>query len=106
MKPGDYVLATRWSDGNPREPFYIGFLLNTYKTSGQTRYLLCNKDGTAPKGMTNGFRRCEKISEETGALLVKAIPIFEQGATARSLWYWKRNPGKLKKLIEEFGVSP
>ena len=60
-----YVLATKYSGGDPCDHFFVGFV------SGFTRhgrYLVTDGEGKIQR--QNGFRRAEKITEEEGRQLV------------------------------------
>jgi len=96
MIKGDYVLATKYSDGDPKDQFAIGFY------QGKTRhgrYLVEDENGQSFR--SNGFRRCEKISERIGKVLVKASSTIEQGNA--SVWYWRYHPGQLLDVHKEVG---
>ena len=98
LKKGDYVLATKYRDGDSHDHFAVGFfdgmlIDNNGKITG--RYLVVDEDGV--KFRAGGFRRCEKISKDIGNLLVLGIPLVEQGCA--SVWYWRYHPQQLKELI-------
>ena len=61
---GDYVLATKQNDGDPRDPFAIGFV-EEITPSGEYRIDICS----------TCFRRAEKITRDEGQ---KLIAIIEQ----------------------------
>ena len=66
---GDYVLATKYDDGDPCDHFFVGFV------SGFThhnRYLCVDNDGK--KQRANGFRRAEVITADEGRQLVEMMP--------------------------------
>lgn len=66
---GDYVLATKYGDGDPCDHFYVGFV------SGYTwhqRYMIVDNDGNNQRG--NGFRRVEKLTADEGRQLVELTP--------------------------------
>lgn len=101
LKKGDYVLATKWQDGDPKDHFSVGFfdgmLVDNYGKITE-RYIVIDSNGT--KFRASGFRRCHKISQEIGDLLVKGIPIIEQGCA--SVWFWRYHPKALKEIIDKF----
>ena len=68
---GDYVLATKYNDGDPCDHFYVGFV-SGYTHHG--RYLIADNDGNNQRG--NGFRRVEKITQEEGHKLVAMMPMI------------------------------
>lgn len=57
---GDYVLATKWSDGDPCDHFCVGF----FAGKDRDRYKVVDSDGNLFRG--NGFRRCEIITQKEG----------------------------------------
>ena len=93
---GDYVLATKYSDGDPCDHFGVGFFIGM----AGDRYLVEDNEGRLIRG--SGFRRCERISQYIGNILVAAIPLIgdQQG---RSLWYWRYHPGQLNAMIVDVG---
>ena len=102
MKPlirGDYVLATKYADGDPCDHFYVGFfremLVDRYgKTTD--RYLV--DDGKGQLARANGFRRCERISQRVGTALCAAMPIIGD-VRGKSVWYWRRHVRALEQLV-------
>jgi hypothetical protein len=65
---GDYVLATKYSDGDPQDHFCVGFLA---RIDGD-RYIVVDRDGVVVR--PNGFRRAEKITTDEGDRLVAMFP--------------------------------
>lgn len=78
---GDYVLATKYSDGDPCDHFYVGFV-SGYTHHG--RYLIVDNEGKNQRA--NGFRRVEKITHEEGAALVALMPQIGD-RRGKSLWW-------------------
>lgn len=75
-KVGDYVLATRWSDGSPMDKFCIGFVSEIRNG----RYIVGSKDVQA-----DSYRRAEKITADEGRRLCwHSIEI--ENVPGRSLW--------------------
>jgi hypothetical protein len=71
LEPGDYVLATKWGDGDPCDHFVVGFISNPSKT-WHNRFLVEDSKGTLFRH--NGFRRAEAITEEEGRELLSIFP--------------------------------
>lgn len=92
-QPGDYVLATKWSGGDPCEPFAVGFLSHI---KGD-RFHVVDKDGKTFRA--GGYRRCEKITYEIGDVIVAAMPVISD-RPGRSLWYWRYHPAQLARMVE------
>lgn len=81
VEVGEYVLATKYEDGDPCDHFYVGFV-SGYTNHG--RYLVCDNDGVNQRA--NGFRRAEVISAEEGAKLVALMPYIGD-KHGKSLWW-------------------
>ena len=74
MEHGDYVLATKYSDGDPCDQWAVGFY------SGPTpsdRHMVVDADGNQFR--PGGFRRCEPITGDMGAWLLRVVPPMEMG---------------------------
>lgn len=81
VKVGDYVLATKYDDGDPCDHFFVGFV------SGYThhkRYLIVDSEGNNQRA--NGFRRAEKITADEGRRLVEMMPEIGD-KPGPSLWW-------------------
>lgn len=87
---GDYVLATKYSDGYPGDHFAIGFYNGSYDHYGQTRHLVI--DSTGKSFRANGFRRVEKIGIERGTWMVNHFAHIEAMMNRYSVWHWYRAP--------------
>ena len=68
---GDYVLATKYSDGDFGDPWYVGFLL----AMCGDRFVVGMSDDDP--GNCRAYRRCEKITGAVGGLLLKISPPLE-----------------------------
>ena len=88
---GDYVLATKWSDGDPCDHFVVGF----FREMLDNRYLVENAKGQLFR--VGGFRRCERISTHVGNVLVAAMSMIGD-VRGRSVWYWRYHPTQLAAL--------
>lgn len=84
--PGDYVLATKYSDGDPCDHWAVGFYDCPLQKTIETRYMVVDSYGRQFRG--NGFRRIKKISAERGAWLLAHKSEIEMGA--HSVWWWVR----------------
>lgn len=78
---GDYVLATKYKDGSPKDHWCVGFF---HGMLGD-RYLVVDSIGMQFRA--NGFRRAEKISKEVGKFIVENTD--QVNWSVRSLWRWK-----------------
>lgn len=63
-KVGDYVVATKYADGDPGDHFCVGYYQGWYDHFGQPRHLVV--DGSGKSFRANGFRRVAKVSSERG----------------------------------------
>ena len=86
LEVGDYVLATKWHDGDPRDQWAIGFYSGILPKSSGERHLVV--DDGEQQFRANGFRRVKKISAERGRWILERRHDIEQGT--RSLWWWAR----------------
>lgn len=97
---GDYVLATKYTDGDPMDHFCVGFFSGMLvdRTGIPTeRYLVANGRGVTLRA--SGFRRCERIQKKTGKILVDAFP-FIGDRPGRSIWYWRRHIKELQEFVK------
>jgi hypothetical protein len=76
MKVGDYVLATKYNDGDPCDQWAVGFYDGKLAGS-HDRHMV--KDSNGFHLRANGFRRCEKISHDLGVWLLRVVPTMERG---------------------------
>jgi hypothetical protein len=83
---GDYVLATKYSDGDPQDHWCVGFYNGTIEKVGCDRFDVVDNDGNSFRG--NGFRRIKKISAKRGEWLLENRREIELGV--RSVWWWVR----------------
>lgn len=101
LEHGDYVLATKYEDGDPGDQFAVGFFAGMLAKVGGDRYLVVDDRGRQFRG--NGFRRCEKISKERGQWLVAHMQEIEASMSefrydeygtrhGRSVWDWAALP--------------
>jgi hypothetical protein len=96
VKVGDYVLATKYTDGDPCDHFCVGYVDRMLIQYNPSRYHVVDGQGQPFRG--NGFRRAEQISEKEG---IKLLAIFPDIANVpgRSLW------GHLSKIRQEIAVE-
>lgn len=87
-KVGDYVLATKYADGDPGDPWALGIYDGKYSPGGglQDRHLVNEADGTCIR--PNGFRRVARIRKDVGRwLLTVAAKQLEQSPPGTvNLW--------------------
>ena len=76
MDKGDYVFATKYSDGDPADGWAVGFydgILN--ETTHKDRHMVVDEEGNQFR--RNGFRKVEKISQEIGDDLIRNLKKFD-----------------------------
>jgi hypothetical protein len=93
IRKGDYVLGTKYRDGDPRDGFAVGFASEQCLSFGLSRLVIVDNSG-AVIGLANGFRRVKKISSERGNWIVRHLGEIEQ--SGRSVWYFARCSMKTK----------
>jgi hypothetical protein len=87
---GDYVVATKYADGDPGDHFCIGYYNGTYDHFGQIRHLVVDKDGKSFRA--NGFRRVKRIGSRRGTWIVEHLVHIEAMKDRFSVWHWVRAP--------------
>jgi hypothetical protein len=87
IKINDYVLATKYSDGDPRDHFCVGFVKEIMNNYNPARYDVVDSGGKSFRG--NGFRRVMKIKKEEGERLVALFPLIGD-KPGKSVWWHLR----------------
>lgn len=82
---GDYVLATKYSDGDPGDHWCIGFYAGT-TSHNPPRHDVVDREGRSFRG--NGFRRIKKITRERGAWMLERARLIE--LSGFSVWHFAR----------------
>jgi hypothetical protein len=81
---GDYVIATMYQDGDPFDPWCVGF----YDCmSNDGRHFVEDNDGKQFR--PNGFRRCKRISWEVGHAVLATYD--NKGCLGKSIYTWIRD---------------
>lgn len=87
VAPGDYVLASKYSDGDPLDQWAVGFYAGlTNPSHDPERFDVVDGDGNLFR--SNGFRRIKKISSVRGAWMLKHVKEIE--LSGKSVWYFVR----------------
>ena len=83
MKKGDYVIATKHKDGDPNDPFCVGFF---YKKTTEIppKNIVTDADGIAMHA--GGYRRIKKITQDVGEKILANIKEIEGSGV--SVWRW------------------
>ena len=89
---GDYVLATKYADGDPGDHYCIGYFTELLDYGERHRFMVVDGKGKPFRG--NGFRCCERITPEEGAWMLSRFSQFKplefHGETlvGKSVWDW------------------
>lgn len=100
MDKGDYVLATKYNDGDPKDHFCIGLYdgkLFTRDGVETDRHMIVDSDGKLFRA--NGFRRCQKVSDANRALFANNVQLLEK--CSASIWYWYYHPKQFQELVQD-----
>jgi len=87
---GDYVLATKWSDGGPLDHWVVGFYNGKIDNYGDKYPRFDVVDAEKKQFRGNGFRRIKRISKKRGGSLLANKSYI--GCFGKSLWSWLRMP--------------
>lgn len=68
LKINDYVFVSRWLDEDPHDPWYISFITEIKKDSG---------DLFKVQGTNRTWRHCRKITKEEGDEILATFPKLE-----------------------------
>lgn len=90
-KIGDYVVATKYSDGCSKDHFCVG-LYNGETGHTPPRHDVVDEDGKSFRG--NGFRRVRRIRQDVGQRIIENGENIEQ--SDRSVWSWVRQFERLR----------
>jgi len=100
LKKGDYVLAMKWNDGDPRDHWAVGFY-DRVAEFNSTRHLVTDANGVQFRN--NGFRRVQKISAERGKFLVENKDRIT-GCSASLLFWLRATRHEMSEFIEAFSI--
>ena len=93
IESGDYVLATKYSDGDSGDQWCVGF----YDSMLGERHRVVDANGDQFR--YGGFRRVTKISKERGEFIIQNTALIE--SSSRSLYWWLRRKMSDKAKGEE-----
>lgn len=94
VRKGDYVFATKWSDGHPQDHWCLGF----YDRTEGDRHYVVDSNGNQFRG--NGFRRVAKIRNDVGTWLLSVAGGLED-APAGTVNLWGMLTDKAFELEDE-----
>lgn len=84
LKKGDYVLATKYDDGDPQDHWCVGWYDSSYDHFGTKRHIIVDKNGV--RFRANGFRRVAKLKPERGRWLLDNARKIEMSGL--SVWHF------------------
>jgi hypothetical protein len=87
---GDYVVATKYADGDPGDHFCVGFYDSFYDHYGKARHVVVDSEGKPFRA--NGFRKARKVSSRRGTWMVRHLAHIESMKDRYSVWHWWRAP--------------
>jgi hypothetical protein len=91
LKKGDYVLATKFNDGDPGDHFCVGFYDSPLDQDGVwPRHIVV--DGKGEPFRATGFRRVEKLDYARGAWIVRHMELIKRMRATHSVWHWHSAP--------------
>lgn len=102
LQRGDYVLASKYSDGDPFDGFAVGWFDTMLPKPGDPRFMVVDSSGKQYRG--NGFRRAERITEDFGNWFCEHVVAIE-ALTQRSpinLWRFKYGGPKERAGLERW----
>jgi hypothetical protein len=101
MKKGDYVLATKYADGDPFDGYAVGWYDGTL-AERTDRHLVVGSDGAQYR--RNGFRRVERITDELGRWIVQNQIAFEAltHIDPVNLWRFKYGGERERQALERW----
>ena len=70
MNINDYVFVSKWSDEDPNDPWYVGFITEIGKDS--RGYFFKVQDSN------RYWRHCRKITKEEGDIILSTFPDLEE----------------------------
>lgn len=94
FKKGDYVLGTKYSDGDPHDGWAVGFVSEMAYEEGAK---IVDNQGKII-GRFNGFRRVKKINGPRGDWLCRNAQKFE--SLPHSMWHYFRCSKKEQLAID------
>ena len=102
MNKGDYVLATKYGDGDPFDGYAVGFFDAMLPKVSEDRFMVVNGEGQQYRG--NGFRRCERITEELGSWIVRHRIAIEALSSVDpvNIWRFKYGGERERQALERW----
>ena len=96
ISDGEYVLATKYTDGDPGDHWAVGFLRRRMTEYNPLHFDIVDNNGIPFRG--NGFRRIQRVTQRVGKCIVDNTDEIE--GSPHSLWWWKAH---YQALLENMG---
>lgn len=91
MKPGDYVLATKYKDGHSADPWVVGYFVR----KEDDRFIVADENGKVLRA--SGFRKCIPISKDEGRFLLEEVEKLREDYIYLSIYGFLRSYRKRQK---------
>jgi hypothetical protein len=101
LQKGDYVLATKYRDGDPFDGWALGFFDGMLR---EDRFLVVNSEGRQYRA--NGFRRCERVSLELGDWIFKHRITIEALTRIAPINMWRFRRATARRELEAQLADP
>jgi hypothetical protein len=98
IKKGDYVVATKYRDGDPGDQFCIGFYDSSFNDGVGVRHMVVDNGGKQFR--RNGFRRIAKVGARRGTWMANHVALFEKMMDRYSVWHWYRAPWRELNAVD------
>lgn len=96
---GDYVLATKYSDGDPGDPWAVGYYLGNFDHYGQTRHLVGDENGKSFRA--NGYRCVGPVAADFGNWLLSVARELERSPPGSvNLWGMQEGTTRAMEAME------
>lgn len=102
LSKGDYVLATKYGDGDPFDGYAVGWYDGPLETT-EGRHLVV--DGSGNQLRRNGFRRVERITPEFGNWIVQnqiAVEALTHQGKPINMWRFKYRGERERTALERW----
>lgn len=97
LKVGDYVLGTKYADGDPRDGWAVGYVVAFSPNHSYESVVIGDGRGNVI-GRANGFRRAKRIKGECGEWMARNASKFEN--LPCSMWHYFRCSKKEQDFID------
>lgn len=101
---GDYVLATKYSDGDPGDPWALGFYAGERDMGNDRRHFVKNAEGHSIR--PGGFRRVERIRKDVGRWLLTVAAKWLEQSPPGTVNLWTMLTPSAFNLAEDSEADP